>query len=178
MADMFCGIDDSTYTQLDCGNEPGRIVAMALIDRDTPSPSTADLESTAWWTAKTSTSPPTAFIVNQTRGEYPGGSPTEEEGYGTEGPRVTGAEHEFTVMVQGMIDNRDFWEDKNRRRYKMAFVMSNEFLYFVDYPCTVYGTPEITSDLNEGQKWKVVIKYKNLSNPAIVNMPSSVFDLS
>lgn len=176
MADLFCGVDDSTSTQKECGIDLGGVVAVGLLDPDTPSPSEANLEDTSFWTAKTATSPPTAFIIKETRGEYPGGSPVEGEGFGKTGSQMQGQEHELTFEVEGMDTNRQFWQDKMRRKYKFAWVTSGDALYYVDVPATVHATPVIGRDINEGVFWRVTLKWKTLDNPYICDKPSSVFD--
>jgi hypothetical protein len=176
MAELFCGVDDSTFTQKDCGIDLGGIVAIGFLDQDTPSPSETDLETTSYWTTKTATSPPTAFIVQDTRGEYSGGSAVEGEGFGKTGSQMQGQEHEVTVEVEGMKDNRNFWEDKLRRKYKFAFVTAGDDLYYVDTPVTIHATPTIARDVNEGVFWTVTIKWSSLSNPYISDKPDDVFD--
>ncbi len=176
MAELFCGVDDSTFTQKDCGVDFGGVVAVAFIDIDTPSPSTADLESTAFWTDKTATSPPTVFLVLETRGSVPPATPTEIEGLGKSGPQVTGADQTCNFKVEDLIANRDFWEDKNRRKYKFAYVTSGDILGYIDDVVTCYGRPEVQEDIKTMALWVIDIKWSSLSNAFFVNKPANVFD--
>ncbi len=176
MPDIFCGVDDIDFTQKDCGVDFAGIVSVAFLDIDTASPSTADLESTSFWTDKTATSPPTVFIVNETRGSVPPATPTEIEGLGKSGPQVTGADHTCSFKVEDLINNRDFFENKNRRKYKFAYNTSGGIMGYIDAPVTVYARVEVQEDIKTMALWVVDIKWSDLSNEFFVNTPDNVFD--
>lgn len=176
MAELFCGVDDDVFTQKDCGVDFGGLVAVAFIDKDTPSPSTADLESTSWWTDKTGTSPPTVFLVLETRGSYPPASAVEQEGLGLSGPQVTGFDHAINFKVEDLKENRDFFENKNRRKYKFAFLMASDILGFIDDPVTVAARADVQEEITSMALWNVDIKWATLSNPFFVDKPANVFD--
>lgn len=170
MADVFCSTDVPDYVQTDCGIERAGIVAMVLIDTDVGTPSDANLTTASYWTSLTGQSPPLAYIIKKTRGEYPGGTPTEEEGFGREATRVTGADHESPIEVEGLLDNRDFWEGVNRRNWKLGIVTNGDLLLYVDNPVTVYAKMNVPRDIKTGTFWMINIKWQEFSNPRVVDV--------
>jgi hypothetical protein len=161
MADFFCGVDDSVFTQKECSVDLGGIILVAFIDKDTPSPSEANLDDSTWWSDKLATSPPTLFYVGETRGEYNGGTVVEGDGWGKTGNQPLGYEHELTFEVENIQANRAFWEDKMRRKYKFAFMTAGRDLYYVDTPVVVHATPTVPRDVIEGTFWSVTIKWES-----------------
>src|SRR6188768_1290263 len=107
MADAICEVEVDDFVPLDCGLELGGIVGLGLIHSN-ESPTTAELEDPAFWEAAFDDSPQRYWNIPDTRGSYPGGTPTEEEGYGKNSTRRTGADHEATVETEGIRANRDF----------------------------------------------------------------------
>lgn len=175
MADAFCSIDIPDYVQKECGIERAGIVALALIDTD-ENPSNANLSSKTYWETVLESTPPTHFKILQTRGEYPGGTPTEEDGFGRESTQITGADHEATLEVEGLLSNRDFWEGVNRRKWKVFFVTNGDLGIYVDTPCTVYAKINNPRSIKSGAFWMVSIKWQGYDNPQVVEAPSDVFD--
>lgn len=175
MADVFCDIDIPDYVQKECGIERAGVVAIALIDTD-QNPTDANLESATYWTTVLAASPPTHHKILQTRGEYAGGQPTEEDGFGRESTQVTGADHEATIEVEGLIDNRDFWEGVNRKKWKVALVTNGDLLYFIETPATVYAKINNPRNIKTGAFWMLSIKWQSYDNPRVTNIPSGTFD--
>lgn len=176
MADIFCSQEQDPYTQVDCGIDQAGIVAMAFVDESTPTPDVADLENEAWWTALIDASPAEAIIVTKTRGEYPGGTPTEEDGFGRESTQVTGATHEATVEFEGIDENRDFVEGINRRKWKVAFVTNGNKVIFVDSPVTAYFKLNIPRGITTSAFWMGTLKWQDYSNPIVADIPANIFD--
>ena len=176
MADIFCSQAVPDYVQIDCGIDQAGIVAMAFISTDEATPDQGNLEGTSWWTARLATSPPTIFVVTKTRGEYPGGTPVEEDGFGKESTQVTGATHEATIEFEGIDQNRDFVEGLNRRKWKVAFVTNGDKLIFVDEPVTVYGKLNVPRGITTAAFWALTLKWQGYSNPVVANKPNSIFD--
>lgn len=174
--DAFCSQDQSEYTQVDCGIDQAGIVAVAFVDEDVATPTQANLEDPSWWTNLTGASPQTAFIAPQTRGEYPGGTPTEEEGFGKQSTQVTGAQHEATIEFEGLEENRNFVEGINRKRWKMALVTNGGKLLFIDAPVTCYGKPVIPKNINAAAFWQMTLKWQDYSNPIVADVPATIFD--
>lgn len=175
MADAFCSIEIPDYVQKECGIERAGIVAIGLIDTD-QNPTNDNLSSKTYWTAQLAASPPTHFKILQTRGEYPGGSPTEEDGFGRESTQVTGADHEATVEVEGLLDNRDFWEGVNRKKWKVAFVTNGDLIIYVDTPVTVYSKINNPRSIKSGAFWMVSFKWQSYDNPQVVEAPADIFE--
>lgn len=175
MADVFCSIDVPDYVQKECGIERAGIVAIALMETD-QSPSDANLSSASYWTTVLAASPPTHHRILQTRGEYNGGTPTEEDGFGRESTQVTGADHESILEVEGLLDNRDFWEGVNRKKWKVALITNGDLLYFVDTPATVYAKIMNPKSIKSGAFWTVSIKWQDYSNPRVTEVPDGTFD--
>lgn len=167
---VFCDEDVPDYIQQDCGIERAGIVAAVLVDKDVTTPSVANLESNSYWTGLTGQSPPDAYILLKTRGEYAPPTNTEEEGFGRESVQVTGAEHEISFEVEGLYDNRDFWEGVNRRKWKLGVVTNGDLLYFIDTPVTITGRINNPRDIKAGAFWMVSCKWQDFSNPLVANV--------
>lgn len=178
MADAFCSIDVEDYVQRDCGIDKAGIVAVAFIDPDAYSdePSTGELETDSFWTDMQSASPPQVYIATKTRGEYQGGTPTEEEGFGQSSTQVTGANHELMLEFEGLEENRDFVEGVNRRKWRLAFITSGNKLGYVHNPVTPYFSPKIAKAIASGAFWGGSIKWQDYSNPVFVDAPNDVFE--
>lgn len=175
MADYFCQIDTPNYVQKECGVERAGIVAVGLLDMD-QNPSDANLQSATWWNAVLNTSPSQAIRILQTRGEYNGGTPTEEEGFGREATQVTGADHEAAVEVEGLKDNRDFWEGANRRKYKLVMITNANLLYYVNAPVTVYAKIMNQKNIKGNAFWAVSFKWQGYDNPRVLDAPVGIFE--
>jgi hypothetical protein len=175
MADLFCTTDVGEYVQIDCGVDQAGLVAAAFLKADTPTPTKVNLETEAWWTDLLAGSPKTSFIVTKTRGEYPGGAVTEEEGFGSTSTQITGANHEATLEFQGVEENRDFVEGVNRRRFKVAFVTNGGKVLFIDSPVTVYFKLVIPKGITSAAFWQGMLKWQSMSNPIVADAPANVF---
>lgn len=178
MADVFCSADVSDYVQKDCGIDKAGIVAIAFIDPDAyeDEPTTENLEDSAWWTAMLEASPAEVIIATKTRGEYQGGTPTEEEGFGATPTQVTGANHELIAEFEGIEENRNFVEGVNRRKWRIAFVTSGGQLGYVHTPGSAYFTSRIPRATTSGAFWGGSIKWQDYSNPVYVSAPDDLFD--
>ncbi len=175
MADYFCSIDVPSYVQKECGVERAGIVAIGLLDMD-QNPSNANLSSATWWNTVLNTSPSQAIRILQTRGEYNGGTPTEEEGFGREATQVTGADHEATVEVEGLLDNRNFWEGINRTKRKLVIVTNANLLYYVNAPVTIYATIKNQRSIKGNAFWGISAKWQGYDNPIVVEAPVGIFE--
>lgn len=178
MADIFCSTDVPDYVQQDCGIERAGIVGLVLLDTDVGTPSNANLISTTYWNNLLNQSPALAFRILKTRGEYPGGTATEEEGFGLESTQITGADHEITLEVEGLLDNRDFWEGVNRRKWKAGFITNGgNYMLYEDAPITVYAKQNVPRDVKTSEFWIVSLKWQDYSNPRVIDISSiSTFD--
>ncbi len=113
MANIFCEDNQDEYVQRDCGIDQAGIVAVGFIDESVSTPTKTQLESEAWYTNLLNQSPPQLYVATKTRGEYPGGTPVEEDGFGKESTQVTGANHEMTIEYEGIDHKR---RKRNLRR--------------------------------------------------------------
>jgi hypothetical protein len=167
MASLFCDVTVPDYVQERCGAELGGIVAIALIDRD-EEPSQIDLQTLSFWNTKISASPQKYWVVKDTRGTYPGGTPVEEEGFGKVPTLRTGADHEATVEVRGVEDNRSFWASVNQTdKWNVVLITNGELgLYFED--ASVYAKIMIDQSIKTSIRWSVSIKWSDdMSNPLV-----------
>lgn len=175
MAEFFCSIDVPSYVQKECGIERAGVVAIALLDLD-QNPSDANLESATWWNTVLASSPSVAIKILQTRGEYNGGTPTEEEGFGREATQVTGADHEATVEVEGLLDNRDFWEAVNRKKWLVVLVTNADLMYYVSSPVTVYSKIMNPRNIKGNAFWALSLKWQSFDNPRVLEAPAGIFE--
>lgn len=173
MASVFCSIDVPHWVIKECGVERAGIIALGLIDVD-EAPTSLNLESKAYWTGRIGASPQQFFLVQPTRGEYPGGTPTEEEGFGMESVQITGADHTSTLETEGLYDNWAFWEGVNRKKWKTVFFTAADLMYYNDQPATVYGKVSNQKSVKGGAFWTILIKWQALSNPRVLNTPSGL----
>lgn len=175
MADAFCEIDIPSYVAKECGIERAGIIAVGLIDKDEGFNNT-DLETLSRWTDKLDDSPALWHLIQQTRGEYPGGTPTEEEGFGTESTQVTGADHSANVEVEGLLDNRDFWEGVNLKKWKVVLFTNAGLMFYISTPVTVYAKINNPKSIKAGAFWMVSLKWQDISNPVVLETPDGLLD--
>lgn len=175
MADTtFCDSSVPDYVARECGTDYAGIVGIGLIDTG-EDPSDANLELDTYWTNGEAASPQVIYVIRNTRGEYTNATPTEEEGFGLENVRVTGADHDATVEVEGLLENRDFWEGVNRRRWKVALVTAGGLLYWINTPCSVYAKINNQRSIKGMAFWSIAIKWQSYSNPEVLTAPEGVF---
>lgn len=170
MADIFCSTEVDEYIPLECGIERAAVIAVLLID-PSQEPTQANLESAAFLDAAFATSPAQYWLINPTRGEYNGGTPTEEEGFGLESTQVTGADHEATIEFEGLKDNRDFVEGINRRKFKLGLFTAGGLLYYVDVPVTGYTKIMNPKSPKAGAFWQGAWKWQSYDNPHVYTAP-------
>lgn len=166
----------AAYVAKQCGIDRAGIIAFALLDPSLD-PTNVELSDPAWWLEHAEGSPPDLYVIKPARGDYEGGTPTEEEGFGRESSIVTGADHLSNVEAQGMKENRDFWEGANRRKWKFVFVTNGDLLYYINLPVTVFSTPSNPRDPKASAFWKITAKWQDYSNPVIVDMPEDIFEI-
>lgn len=173
--DVFC-YDNNVpdYVPKDCGVERAGIVGVAFIDKS-QTPTDVNLADATFWGSTQSTSPKYYHIIQATRGEYNGGTPTEEDGFGLEDKQISDAEHVVNIEVEGLLYNRSFWETVNRRKWVFAFVTNAGNLFYVDKPVTVYATPMNPKSIKANAFWKIQVKWSQYSNPRIVAAPEGIF---
>ena len=167
MASRFCDVTVADFVQFDCGAELGGIIALILIDKN-EAPSELDLRTRSYWVAKINASPTKWWVIKDTRGSYPGGTPVEEEGYGKTPTIRTGADHEMNAEVRGVLDNRSFWASVNQtdKWNVIAITAGDEAHYFTD--ASVYAKQVIDQSIKSTVRQSVNIKWSDdLSNPFV-----------
>ena len=173
---IFCEQRQSPYTQMDCGIDQAGIVAVGFICEDTTTPTKVNLESEGWYTALLRQSPPCLFVAAKTRGEYPGGVPTEEDGFGKESTQITGAKHEATIEFEGIDENRLFVEGVNSKKWKMVFITMGKKGIYVDAPATPYGHLVVPKGILTAAYWQMKISWQDYANPVVFDQPANIFD--
>jgi hypothetical protein len=161
---------------MDCGIDQAGIVAAGFIDASVATPTKVNLESEGWWTALLNESPPQLYVATKTRGEYMGGTPTEEDGFGKESTQITGATHELTLEFEGIDDNRLFTEGVNSKKWKFVGITNGGKGFFVDAPVTVYGKLQIPRGITTGAFWAMTAKWQDFANPIVFDAPDNIFD--
>jgi len=175
MADTtFCDSSVPDYVARECGTDYAGIVGIGLV-ATTETVTDQNLEDPSWWQTQQLASPQQVYVIPNTRGEYTGGTPTEEDGFGLENTRVTGADHTATVEVEGLKENRDFWEGANRRKWYVALVTAADLLYWIEVPASVYSRINNQRSIKNMAFWQIDIKWQSFSNPRILNAPTGVF---
>ena len=175
MADLsFCNTDQPEYVNRDCGIDYAGVVAIGLI-KDDQSPTDDNLEDPAFWEAEIIASPQSYFVIQNTRGEYNGGTPTEQDGFGLQSTVVTGADHVANFEVEGLIENYNFWEIVNRRKWKVVIITAGGLMYYVNVSSSVYAKINNAKSTKAMAFWSVDIKWQSFSNPKVLTAPEGIF---
>jgi hypothetical protein len=165
VASQFCDVSVPDFVQLECGSELGGIVAIALIDAN-QSPTKIDLQTLSFWNTKLAASPQKYWVIKETRGTYAGGTPVEEEGYGKTPTVRTGADHECTVEVRGIKNNRTFWGAVNQTAKWNVVLITNGDLGLYIEDASVFAKMVIDQSIKSSPRWSVSIKWSDdMSNP-------------
>jgi hypothetical protein len=186
--DQFCAEDAPDYVQLECGTELGGIIAIGLIKPgteigDTDAEIVSFLESEVSWSNAIGASPQEMWVIKDTRGTLPAGTPTEEEGYGLIPTERTGDDREATFEALGIMQNRDFVAAINKRRgwgfvYVTAGYDSDNDGYEAFYvPNTsIYMSETIDQSIKSRKRWTGSAKWSTDMTPGLPFIaPASIF---
>lgn len=175
MASVFCDVQQPEWVQLDCGTELGGIVAVAIIDKD-EAPTLANLREATFWTSKINASPQKYFIIPETRGSYPGGTPVEEEGYGRTSTIRTGADHELTFEVRGILANRNFAAAVNQTAtHNFVWVTNDGIGHYVE-DVSIYMKMVIDQNIKTTERWNGSVKWSDaMENAEVFVAPTAIF---
>jgi hypothetical protein len=172
---QFCGVNVLDFEQLECGSELAGIIAIALIDSD-QEPTLEQLRERTFWQSKINASPQTYRVITDTRGTWAGGTPVEEEGYGIVPTIRTGADHEASVEVRGINNNRNFWAGVNQTSNWNAVIVTRSLKAFYIEGASIYATPVVDQSIKATLRWKISIKWSDdLSNPPEFTAPTGIF---
>lgn len=186
--DVYCDEDQPDHVQLECGIERGGIVALAFISPDVDVDEDDienNLEDADWWDNLITNSPQGAWVVLNTRGTKPQGTPTEEEGYGLVPMETTGDDHELTFESLGVMQNRTFWGSKNRRRnWKMVYLTAGtnddgNYEAFYVKNVSVYASTTIEQSVKSRKRYGGRAKWSTDLTPDLpFHAPSGIFLLN
>jgi len=175
MASRFCGSNVPDFVQLDCGTELGGIVAIGLISGD-QTPTLANLREGSFWTTKLAASPQKYWVITDTRGSYPGGTPVEEDGFGRVPVQRTGADHEATVEVRGVELNHNFMAAVNQSSNWKVVLVTMDGLGFYLEDASIYAKQVIDQSIKSSIRWSLSIKWSDdMSNPETFEAPEAIF---
>jgi hypothetical protein len=188
MADLFCSEDQPDYVQFECGSELGGVIAIGLIKPGTDvgaddDAKIANLEDETWWSNGIGASPQTQWVLLDTRGSLPAGTPTEEEGFGLIPTERTGDDRELTFEALGVMDNRDFVAATNRRRgWGFVYVTAGKDSTTGDYEAfyvenvSVYMSDMIEQSIKTRKRWSGSAKWSTDMTPGLPFLaPASIF---
>lgn len=163
------------YVAQECGGESGGIVAVAFLDSSVEL-SAVQIITDAAWTALTDAVPSLAWLIKETRGEYPKPSVEEGEGFGRIKTITTGRNHEVTIEALGIKDNRNFFDNLNQRStLKFAFVTHGGLLHYVNQGVSIDAGMQIDRDINSWEFFPVTVRWSNKRLPLVYDEPPTVF---
>lgn len=171
----FCDYGVPDYVQKICGIDKAGVIAVLLID-PSQTPTGANLSDPLFIAARVAASPSLYFRIKPSRGDYNGGTPNEEDGFGRDSTQVTGADHVLNFEFEGLLESRDFVEGVNRRKWKLAIITNGDLQYYVTVPTTVYITIMNPRGVKTGAYWKGTAKWASYDNPIVLTAPAGVYE--
>lgn len=187
-ADLFCDEDQPDYVQLECGSELGGIIAIGLIkpgetvgENDTEK--VTNLEEETFWSGGMGASPQTMWVIKDTRGNLPAGTPTEEEGFGLIPTERTGDDRELTFEALGIMNNRDFVAATNKKRgWGLVYVTAGRdtstggYEAFYVENVSVYMSDLIEQSIKTRKRWSGSAKWSTDMTPGLPFIaPATIF---
>lgn len=186
--DVFCDEDQPDYQQVECGVEAGGVIAIGLIKYGThvgenDTERIANLSDETWWADRIADSPQTGWVIKNTRGNKPAGTPVEEEGYGLNSVQRNGDDKNLLFEALGVMNNRDFVAATNRRTgwglvYVTAGLDSATGGYEAFYApnVNVYMDDLIEQSIKTRKRWAGDAKWSTDMTPSLPFIaPASIF---
>ena len=186
--DPFCEEDAPDWVQQECGSELGGVVAIGLIKPgteigDTDAEKVSILESEVTWSNGIGDSPQTMWVIKDTRGSLPAGTPTEEEGFGLVTTERTGDDRELSFEALGLADNRDFVAAVNKRRgWGLVYVTAgydsanDGYQAFYVPNTSIYMSDLIEQSIKTRARWAGSAKWSTDMTPGLPFIaPASIF---
>lgn len=186
-ADLFCQEDQPDYQQLECGSELGGIIAIGLIKPgtavgDNDSEKVDNLENEVWWADGIGASPQFLWVMKDTRGSLPAGTPTEEEGFGLIPTERTGDDRELSFEALNVMENRDFVAATNKRRgWGLVYVTAGKdatggYQAFYVEDVSVYMSDMIEQSIKTRKRWSGSAKWSTDMTPGLPFIaPADIF---
>ena len=169
-----CPVTVPVFVELDCFKvDKGRIVGIAFIDESHVFVDTSD--PAEWVDANYAAD---ILVHKQVRGGYAPSSISEAPGYGKQASRTVGRNHEVIVHIPSMKGNSGYWDALNKaENYKFAFVTGEyDDLYYVNTLVQIDAKPGIEEGLDSQIDWVVSIKWSDLEQPSITDVPAGIFE--
>lgn len=176
----YCNDLPSGYENNECANEPGGVIAVALV-HSSVYPFT-DFEDNAEWTTNIDNGD--CVVIYNTRGSLPRAEETTTAGFGENETELTGRSHTLTYMHKGVnvvssgtAVNREFYNDlrKSPGQYHMALVTKNKDLLVTQSTCTWLPAPIIEEDIKSLQVYEVNVQWSEMDDPARYDAPSITY---
>jgi hypothetical protein len=187
-ADIFCDVDAPDYQQLECGSELGGIISIGLVKPGTwtgenDTELLAFLQDETWWSDGMGASPQTHYVIYDTRGNKPAGTPNEEEGFGLIPIERTGDDREMPFEFLNVMANRDFVAALNRRRgWGLAYVTAGkdgstgDYQAFYAADVSIYADTLIEQSIKSRKRYSANAKWSTDMTPDIPFLaPASIF---
>lgn len=172
MADVFCTDEDlGDFVQKTCGVDPGRLIALALIDTDV---AISNPEQDTEWIDGRDSSPATIWIIKNTRGDVPKPTVTTADGFGRSLQENTGRDHTINIQVQGIKDNVNFFNKANRQQFKVALITSGDLLLYYDFPFTIDAGVIVEAALNGQSYFDIVLTGSDFDLPSVHDKPPTL----
>ncbi len=153
-------------------DEHGRVRGVAFYDADY---TFSDLGSSTEWDALLAAG--RAWVIQQTNGEYDGGSPTFTEGFGDAPQSYSSSEFKLVYNDPTFIGNRDFYNALNKTRDKKVAWRSETIIQTSDVAVTVFAKSAIENDVKSKRVWNVEVTFSQADEPVQDTVPAGIFDL-
>ena len=179
MADLYCTQEElPEFVAIDCGGDEAGIIGVGFLEPEVNFNGSPDqLSQAAFWQSLVDASPKQAYIIKNTRGEYPKAAVTESEGFGRKSTQVTGRDHEVTFEVPGIKDNVVFFNRINRRTDLLfSFVTNGDLVHFVKVPVSIDAGIQIDRDIKAWEFFAVTVKWSDFDLPIVEDAPDGIFD--
>ena len=136
-------------------------------------PTNEQIEDPSYWLDKINESSPKYYAIRNTRGEYNGGQPIEEEDL--IGTRVVDADHALNFDSTAIIENWKYWNYVQNHLWKLCIINSSGLLFYIDKPVSIYTKLNNQKSTKQQAFYQSEMKWADFSNPIILNSPEGIF---
>lgn len=153
--------------------EHGRVRGVAVIAKDYYATLAADPEDLTKWTDGIADGK--IFIIPLTQGNFDGGSPVEEPGYGDADTRVTGFKFTLNFKDPTLKANTAFYNTiKNSSNYHVAF-RTETLTRISTNPATFKPKAPVDDDINSAVVWNVEVTFSQPDHSVPFDTPADLF---